>query len=105
MTDLVVAAVQGVVQSWNEEVERRRQMSKNDVSADILEYCASEITDRLKAVEHASRFLTVAQFARREEVTEQTVRNWIRKERIAAIETPKGYKIDASQIAPLGRSR
>lgn len=101
MIDLVSSAVQGVARTWREEAERRRQISKIDPAADTLEYCAGELTARLKSVEEGAKMLTVTQFAQREEVTEQTVRNWIRKERVAAVPTANGYRIDANQSAPL----
>lgn len=101
MTSPVVSAVAGVARSWTEEASERRRISKVDPIADTLEYCAGELAKRLETVGDESKFLAVAQFAARENVTEQTVRNWIRSERIAAIDTPNGYKIDASQAAPV----
>ena len=100
VTSPVVSAVAGVARSWSQEAEERRRISKIDPIADTLDYCAGELAARLKAVEETTKFLTVAQFAARESVTEQTVRNWIRAARITAIVTPNGYKIDAAQSTP-----
>jgi excisionase family DNA binding protein len=104
MADVVLSVVAGVARTWRQEAEERRRISKTDPIADTLEYCAGEISARLKSIEETEQFLTVAEFANRESVTDQTVRNWIRAGRIAATETPKGYKIDAAQIAPLRKS-
>lgn len=104
MNDVAASAAAGVARTWKQEAEKRRSISKTDPVADTLEYCAGELAARLKAVEETAQFLTVAEFAQRESVTEQTVRNWIKNKRIVAIDTPKGYKIDAQQIAPLRRA-
>lgn len=104
MSDMVSSAVEGVARTWRQEAELRRRISKTDPIADTLDYCAGEIAARLRAVEETGKLLTVEQFARRESVTPQTVRNWIRGSRVAATETPKGYMIDATQIAPLRRA-
>jgi hypothetical protein len=101
MTSPVATAVAGLARTWREEVEERRRISKIYPIADTLDYCAGELAARLQAVEQTSKRLTVAEFAAREEVTEQTVRNWIRGERIAAVRTPNGWRIEASQVAPL----
>ena len=100
MADAVIGAVERVAKTWKDEAAKRRGISKSDPVADTLDYCAGELAARLKAVEETTKFLTVAQFAARESVTEQTVRNWIRAARITAIVTPNGYKIDAAQSTP-----
>lgn len=101
--DVLSAAVSGVTRSWKQEAEERRRISKVDPIADTLDYCAGEIAARLKSVQETVRRLTVEQFAQRHDVTPQTVRNWIKAERIFAIETPKGWSISADQI-PLKKS-
>jgi hypothetical protein len=94
MTDVVVSAVEGVTRTWKQEAVKRREISKTDPIADTLEYCAGEIASRLKAVTVDHR-LTVEQYAKREKVTPQTVRNWIRGGLLPAIESSKGYLISA----------
>ena len=97
MTDDVVSAVEGVTSTWRKEAEKRRHISKADPVADTLEYCAGEISSRVKAVQFSDRGLTVEQYAKlpHVSVTAQTIRHWIRTRQLLAIETPKGYRIAA----------
>lgn len=101
MPDLVLTAVKGVTDTWMQEADKRRRISKSDPVADTLEYCAGELKSRLRSV-HEDNRLTVEQYAKlpHVDVTPQTVRIWIRTGQLQAIDTPKGYKIaaDAKRI-------
>lgn len=104
----ITEAVQGVARDWRKEAERRRSISKADPVADTLEYCAGEVVARVRSVGDADNLLTVEQYAAQPDVgvTAQTVRKWIRLGQLAAIETPKGYRVrkDAKRVVNLRRA-
>lgn len=104
MADVFTAAIEGVTRTWKQEAHKRRQFTKTDPVADTLEYCAGELDSRLESLKESMRRLSVEQFAKREGVTPQTVRNWIRRGLIQGDPTSKGYVIEATQIAPKRRS-
>jgi MerR family regulatory protein len=104
MTDTAIAAVRAVVNGWKEEAERRRRISKVDPAADVLEYCAGELTTQLDQATSAKAYDTVEEFARDVGVTPQTVRTWCRRKLIAAVPTPNGYRIRPGQLPPARRS-
>jgi hypothetical protein len=91
----VLTAAERAAQSWRQEAEERRRISKSDPVADTLDYCAGELAVRLREAERADESLTVEQFARLADVdvTPQTVRAWIRRGELPATLTPKGWKI------------
>lgn len=95
MQNLVLTTAEGAARGWRQEAEKRRAISAVDPVADTLEYCAGELAARLAEAASADVGLTVEQYAGLPEVdvTPQTVRNWIRRGELAAIETPKGYRI------------
>lgn len=93
MADLVVGAIERVAKSWRDEAEERRRISKTDAVADTLDYCAGELAARLRGLTIEGTYETVEQRAKREGVTPQTVRAWIRTEQLPADETGKGYRI------------
>lgn len=92
-TDILTSAIRLAVEDYREEAKKRRTISATDPVADTLEYCASDIAERLKEAESASEWLTVEQYAKSEGVTVQTVRQWIRTHQLAATAGPKGYRI------------
>lgn len=96
MTDLVITAVERVTKTWREEAEERRRISKLDPVADTLDYCAGEISARLRTIGASHEALSVEEYAAQASppVTPQTVRVWIRTGQLPAIQTTKGYKID-----------
>lgn len=93
VTDPVVGAVERVAKTWRDEAVKRRGISKSDPVADTLDYCAGEIAARIRAVAAESALETVEQRAKREGVTPQTVREWIRKNELPAQHGAKGYRI------------
>lgn len=92
-------AFEQLARDWKADAERRSRVSKLDPIADTLTYCANRITAELKALETVEQRLTVDEYAKRERVTPQTVRNWIRNNRLPAIETTKGYLISPDSRA------
>jgi hypothetical protein len=95
----IAAVVKSTATGWRKEAERRRAISGADPVADTLEYCAGEIAARLADVRD-DEYETVEQRAKREGVTPQTVRIWIRANQLAAEGTAKGYRIrrDARRV-------
>jgi hypothetical protein len=100
MTDAVVGAVERVAKSWRSEAKERRRISASDPVADTLEYCASELAARLRTIADESQLETVEQRAKRERVTPQTVREWIRTSQLTAQHGARGYLIprDAQRV-------
>ena len=95
MTDAVLSAIERAARSWTAEAENRRRISKIDQVADTLEHCASELLVRVREVAAAEETLTAEAYAKREGVTVQTVRTWIRTNQLQATNGPKGYRIAA----------
>ena len=91
-----VAAAERAAKSWTTEAQERRRISKLDSVADTLEHCASELLVRIREVAAAEQTLTPEEHAKREGVTAQTVRTWIRTDQLQATMGPKGYRIAAS---------
>lgn len=104
MADAVVDAVERAARSWRHEAEERRRISKSDPVADTLDYCAGELAARVRAAAAEAQLETVEQRAKREGVTPQTVREWIRTNQLAAQHGPKGYRIprDAARVRRAG---
>jgi hypothetical protein len=89
----VVSAVERTAKTWKEEADKRRRVSAVDPVADTLDYCAGELVARLQTLAVETAYESVDERARRERVTPQTVRNWIRAGQLAATDGPKGYLI------------
>lgn len=100
--DPIVLPFVNAARSWKEEAKKRRAISATDPVADTLEYCAGELAARLQEAEQTTQGLTVEEYARLDHVrvTPQTVRTWIRRGQLAAIDTPTGYRIarDAKRV-------
>lgn len=93
--DLLTSEAENAAREWRKEAEERRQISKSDPVADTLEYCAGDLAKRLENARVAGEWLTVEEYAAQPDVdvTPQTVRAWIRSGQLAAVPTPRGYKI------------
>ena len=100
MSDLVVRKVEATSRTWREEAEKRRKISKLDPVAEVLDYCAGEISAVLRDARSEIEYITVDELAARERVTPQTVRTWIRREIIPAQWGPKGYQIPKDARVP-----
>ena len=98
MPDLVVGAIERVSRTWREEAHKRRGISSTDPVADTLEYCAGELTARLRTITQETEYLSPEEYARlpHVDVTPQTVRHWIRTNQLPAEHGPKGYRIPKS---------
>lgn len=100
MSDLVFRKVEATVTTWRQEAARRRAISKSDPVADALDYCSGEIALVMRDAKAEIVTVSVDEFAARERVTPQTVRNWIRAELLPAAPGPKGYRIPVDAKAP-----
>lgn len=89
----IVSVMKSTARSWKSEAEKRRGISAVDPVADTLEYCAGELAARLRDASALDQYETVEERAKRERVTPQTVRNWIRTNQLAAEDSAKGYRI------------
>lgn len=80
------------------EVARRRGVSTTDPVADGISYAAGEIKTRIRTLTAPGRELSPAEWAAEQDpqVTEQTVRNWIRHGELEARTGPKGSRILAT---------
>src|SRR4051812_15568478 len=90
--DPFVARFEELAKEWASDVARRRRISKTDPAADTLEYCVTAVRALIGELKWTEVRLTVDEYARREGVTPQTVRTWIRAGQLPAIETAKGYR-------------
>jgi len=94
--------VRSVAKTWREEAVKRKGITRADPVADTLEYCASELEQRVGMLESdlATEWLTVEEYAVREGVTRQSVRAWIRAGELTAWRTAHGYEIprDAERV-------
>ena len=104
MSDPVVGAVERVAKTWKDEAKERRRISASDPVADTLEYCAGELAARMRAIAADAQLETVEQRAKREGVTVQTIREWIRTQQLPAQHGARGYRIprDAQRVRRAG---
>jgi excisionase family DNA binding protein len=91
--DAMFGQLKSVVDGWQGEATRRRQISTIDPVADALEHCASELADQVAALLNDTYYLTVEDYARLNGVVPGTVRAWIKRGELTAIATERGWKI------------
>lgn len=85
---------------WQNEAQRRRQMSAGDVGADVLEFCASELAEELRNAADADEELSVAQYAALHGRSPSTVRRWCQLQYITARPVGRGYVIRRGEPTP-----
>lgn len=80
-----------------EEVRRRKGISTSDPVADGIAYSVGELRARLLTVTAPGQELTPAEWGAEQDppVTEQCVRNWIRRKELEARTGSKGFLIAA----------
>ena len=93
MIDRDTAILGRLADNWSAEGTRRRHLSAHDPLADVLDYCASELRDRLQEIARDARYLSPEEYARDHRVTPQTVRGWIRTGQLEAVRTGKGWQV------------
>lgn len=99
-----LSPIEQLASAWAAEAKRRRQFTAVDPVADTLEYCASELNERIRLASFAQVEVTVEQFAELHHVLPATVRRWCRQKRLGARLTPSGYVIPAESIPPLRKA-
>ncbi len=86
--------------SWREDAHKRRKMSAHDASADVLDYCASELDAELNDVRYADEEVEVAEYAAMHGRAASTVRRWCQEGIIAARASGRGYRIRRGEPCP-----
>lgn len=90
-----------VVRAWaadyQREADERRRRWSADPLADAFAYVAADLEERASQLAAAAETLSPAEYAARlppaERVTEQSVRNWIKRGELDAVEGPHGFRI------------
>jgi excisionase family DNA binding protein len=90
--------------TWREEAKKRRRMSAHDVSADVLDFCASEMLSELQDASAADREITVAEFAELHDVSVSTVRRWCQTGALTARQAGREYRIRRGEPCPMLRA-
>lgn len=82
-------------QSYRDEAEQRRRLSKVDPVADALDFVAADLKKRVEVLAAPTATRSVEEWAAEQNppVSAQTVRNWIRAGELEAFEDGRGYKI------------
>jgi hypothetical protein len=98
----IESAVTNLVRQWQEEVERRRQMSPNDVTADILHHCASGLQTVISTASEADEELSPAEFGAQPHVNKSAsqVRRWCQQQRIEHRRVGRDYLIRRGAVVP-----
>jgi hypothetical protein len=91
--DRIFGSMDALADLWRAEAARRRKLTAVDPAADVLEHCASELTQQTADLRTGVAVLTVGDYARLKHVTPQTVRRWIRRGELPATGTSEGYVI------------
>jgi excisionase family DNA binding protein len=98
MIDTVFAAMRTLAGEMQTEAAKRKAMTPTDPAAEASLYWAERLTLRVAELEADAEHVTPAQYASLHGVTEQTVRNWIRRGELAAEDTPRGYRIPRAAV-------
>ena len=91
--EAVILGIGQICDKWRAEAEQRRRHDPNDQVAAAIDVCADELNQCLGQMSQTFEFVTPAQYAELHNVTDQTVRNWIRKGELEAHQTAKGSLI------------
>jgi excisionase family DNA binding protein len=107
MTDAGISALRTLAREMEEEAKSRRKLTPTapDAVAEACDYWAGRAATRAEELEREGATLTPAQFAALHNVTEQTVRNWIRRGELTAEPTASGYRIARSAVRVPGRRK
>jgi excisionase family DNA binding protein len=85
-----VDVAEGAVESWREEVLRRRAITTIDPIADVFLYCASDLEQRLAKAKESKPTYTTREYAGVKGVRDSTVRKWIQKGQLEATKNAAG---------------
>lgn len=98
MIEEMLDSFAAIAKGWREEAGRRRRVAATDPAADTLDYTAAELEKHIELTRASTARLTVEQFARLRDVSDQTVRNWIKWKWLPAEDGPRGYLIDPKAV-------
>ena len=98
----VESAAVGLARKWQEEVEHRREWSKNDVAADILARCASSLMSTIQTASVDDEELSPAEFGALPHVDKSasTVRRWCAQELIVCRRVGRDYLVRRGAAVP-----
>lgn len=85
---------------WKDEAERRRLMSAHDVTADVLDYCAGELTAELTDVSAADEEVSPEAYALEQGRSVSTVRRWCASGALPARKVGREWVIRRGTPAP-----
>lgn len=98
----IESAVGALARQWQQEVERRRQMSPNDVTADVLHHCATGLLSVLETASADDEELSPAEFGALPHVQKSAsqVRRWCQREAIECRRVGRDYRIRRGAVLP-----
>jgi predicted RNA-binding Zn ribbon-like protein len=98
----IESAVSKLAREWQQEVERRRQMSPNDVTADILHHCATGLLTALATASEADEELSPAEYGAQSHVNKSAsqVRRWCQAGAIECRRVGRDYRIRRGATPP-----
>lgn len=96
----LLATFRGLSKTWREEAQRRRRATPTDAGAEAMEYCAAELLKLVDQTRNDLHRVTVEQYAKLREVSEQTVRNWIHRGLLPAERGRNGGFLLDPNLAP-----
>lgn len=102
LLDRLLKDVEAKAEQWETMVSQQRALTTVNPPADAVEYCAKDLRALVAKLRTNTEELTPEQFAALQGVSAETVRAWIRKKRLAARDTGRGYLI-AKDATPLRR--
>jgi excisionase family DNA binding protein len=87
------AELRGLADRWERDAKTRRHYTAADSVSDTLDLCAGELRAQVEALAGGTFYLTVEEYATLNDVTPQTVRTWIKRKELPAIQTDRGWRI------------
>lgn len=89
-------------ESYANEAERRRALSRHDPVADTLDWVAADLRVRAKTLGDPTARWTVEQYAAEHGVSPQTVRNWIHAGELDYLEERGRFLIPSTAVRKRG---
>lgn len=93
MREIDRAALAALAAEWRTHAAQRRAVVPDDHAAAAIDHCARELDAAVQQLAAVLVPLTTHEVAHKFGVSEQSVRVWCRKGRIAATLTPHGWRI------------
>lgn len=101
-TSAISSAAHALAREWMEEVTRRRTMSTNDVTADILAHCAERLQTTIDQASALDEELSPAEFGELPHVGKSAsqVRRWCQSNAIVCRRVGRDYRIRRGAALP-----